>query len=116
MGIQFGHLINREAPMNRFCLVGVVLLSAATLLAQAPAGQNPALQRAKAYATAPDIPCTSTADFIKLPTGLYLGEGIGVARNSKNEVFVYTRSGESSRLFKFDASGTFMREIGRGLY
>jgi hypothetical protein len=103
--------------MKRFCLVGVLSLSAATLLAQAPAqGQNPALQRAKAYATAPDIPFASTPDFIKLPTGLYLGEGIGVARNSKNEVFVYTRSGESSRLFKFDATGNFMREIGRGLY
>ena len=30
--------------------------------------------------------------FIKMPPGLYLGEGIGVATNSKGHVFVYTRS------------------------
>jgi DNA-binding beta-propeller fold protein YncE len=47
---------------------------------------------------------------------LYLGEGIGVARNSKGNVFVYTRSGESSRLFEFDPTGKFVREIGRGVY
>jgi hypothetical protein len=51
-----------------------------------------------------------------MPTGLYLGEGIGVARNSKGHVFVYTRSGEASRLFEFDQNGAFVREIGQGLY
>jgi hypothetical protein len=95
-----------------FCLGVAVLLYAAPLFAQGFALP----EHAKAFATAPDIPYESTPNFLKLPAGLYLGEGIGVARNSKNEVFVFTRSGESSRLFKFDANGTFMREIGKGLY
>jgi NHL repeat len=78
--------------------------------------QQAAPQHAKAFATAPDIPFESVPNFLKLPAGLYLGEAIGVARNSKNHVFVYTRSGESSRLFEFDEDGEFVREIGRGLY
>jgi NHL repeat len=93
------------------CLVALVLLSAASASAQ----QN-APQHAKAFATAPDIPYDSVPNFIKLPPGLYLGEGIGVARNSKGNVFVYTRSGEGSRLFEFDPNGNFVREIGRGVY
>jgi hypothetical protein len=114
--------------MNRSCLAGLLLLAAAALsaphiTAQAPAqgaspgGLTPAQLQVKATATGvPDIPFRSAGDFLKLPTGLYLGEGIGVARNSKGHVFVYTRSGESSRLFQFDPNGTFVREIGRGLY
>ena len=106
--------------MKPLCLIGVVLLSAG-LLAQGPAatpgGLTPAQLNARATATGvPEIPFTSTPDFLKLPAGLYLGEGIGVARNSKGHVFVYTRSGEASRLFQFDQNGTFVREIGKGSY
>ena len=39
-----------------------------------------------------------------------------MATNSRGEFYVYTRSGEATRLFKFDASGNFQREIGYGLY
>jgi DNA-binding beta-propeller fold protein YncE len=88
----------------------VVLLFAAVSLAQ----QN-APARAKAYETAPDISYESVPNFLKMPPNTYLGEGIGVARNSKGHVFVFTRSGET-RLFEFDQNGTFVREIGRGLY
>jgi NHL repeat len=100
-------LLRRIIP----CLFVFALLSAGP----APAQQN-APRRAKAYATTPDIPYDSVPNFLKLPAGLYLGEGIGVARNSKGDVFVYTRSGEASRLFEFDSSGKFLREIGRGVY
>jgi len=93
------------------CMLGLALLFSGSLSAQ----QN-APQRATAFATAPDIPFESVANFLKLPPDLYLGEGIGVARNSKGNVFVFTRSGESSRLFEFDPTGKFVREIGRGLY
>jgi hypothetical protein len=93
-----------------FSLLALVLSIVLPLSAQNPP------QRAKAYAAAPNISYESVPSFIKLPTGLYLGEGIGVARNSKGNVFVYTRSGESSRLFEFDPSGAFVREIGRGSY
>ena len=107
--------------MKRVCLVAVVVFSAVSLLAQgqAPAqgGLTQAQLNARAKATGvPEISFQSAPDFLKLPVGLYLGEGIGVARNSKGHVFVYTRSGESSRLFQFDQNGTFVREIGRGSY
>ncbi len=94
-----------------FCFVVVVLLFATPVFAQQ--GVPPP---AKAFSTAPEFPYDSAPNFLKLPANLYLGEGIGVARNSKGHVFVYTRSGESSRLFEFDQNGTFVREIGRGLY
>ena len=63
----------------------------------------------------PEIPYESVPSFLKLPPNLYLGEGIGVATNSKGHVFVYTRSGDT-RLFEFDQNGGFVREIGQGLY
>ena len=69
-------------------------------------------------------------DPLKLPDNLYLGEAVGVATNSKGNIFVYTRTGNPSatlgtrrtfargaaRLFEFDPSGKFVREIGEGLY
>jgi DNA-binding beta-propeller fold protein YncE len=94
----------------KFLLLVVVLLIASPLFAQ----QN-VPQRATAFATAPDIPFDSVPNFLKLPSNLYLGEGIGVARNSKGQIFVFTRSGHT-RLFQFDQNGNFMREIGQGLY
>lgn len=96
--------------------MGLSLLLMVAVFAGPLFAQQNALQPAKAFATAPEIPYDSAPNFLKLPTGLYLGEGIGVARNSKGHVFVYTRSGEASRLFEFDQNGTFVREIGQGLY
>ena len=69
-------------------------------------------------------------DPLKLPDDLYLGEAVGVATNSKGNIFVYTRTGNpnatlgtrrtfargAARLFEFDPSGKFVREIGQGLY
>ena len=77
---------------------------------------SPAFAQAKATAqNVPEIPYDSVPNFIKLPPGLYLGEAIGVATNSKGHVFVYTRSA-NTRLFEFDQNGTFVREIGEGAY
>ena len=78
----------------------------------------------------PEIPFDSTPNFLKLPDGLYMGEAAGVATNSKGHVFVYTRTGSpkvtigtnrtfarsSARLFEFDQTGKYVREIGQGLY
>src|SRR6201988_1553336 len=94
----------------KLCVFVLVLL-----LASLSFGQQNAPARAPAYATAPDIAYDSVPNFLKMPPNLYLGEGIGVARNSKGHVFVYTRSGET-RLFEFDQNGVFVREIGQGLY
>ena len=93
--------------MRRFqvCLAVVVLLTAMPLFAQSKAKvQN-----------VPEIPYDSVPNALKLPDNLYIGEGIGIATNSKGHVYVYTRSG-ATRLFEFDQNGTFVKEIGEGLY
>jgi len=79
-------------------------------------GVAPLRAQTKALAeNVPTIPHEPVEGFIKLPDGLYFGEGIGVATNSQGHVFVYTRSGDT-RLFEFDANGNYVREIGAGLY
>src|SRR5262245_65414854 len=87
------------------CLALVLLLTAAPLFAQSKAKvQN-----------VPEIPFDSVANALKLPDNLYLGEGIGIATNSKGHVFVYTRSART-RLFEFDQNGMFVKEFGQDLY
>jgi len=98
------------------CKLGLSFLLLAGLFAAPLAAQQNVPPPAKAFATASDIPYDSAPNFLKLPTGVYLGEGIGVARNSKGHVFVYTRGGDTSHLFEFDPKGVFVREIGKGLY
>src|SRR5436190_24054968 len=94
--------------MQRALAAGLVVLC--SILA------TPAFAQSKAKAeNVREIPYDSVANFLKLPPNLYLGEGIGVATNSKGHVFVYTRSGDT-RLFEFDQAGVFVREIGQGLY
>jgi NHL repeat len=77
-----------------------------------------------------DLAYEANANLLKLPEHIYLGEAAGVATNSKGNIFVYTRTGGSfgsmgtsrlfthggSRLFEFDRSGKFVREIGQGVY
>jgi hypothetical protein len=78
----------------------------------------------------PDIKFDSVPNAIQLPAGLYLGEVAGVATNSKGDIFVYTRTGHptvtigtmrpfahgGSRLFEFDSSGRFVKEVGKDTY
>jgi streptogramin lyase len=72
----------------------------------------------------------SVPDLLKLPERIHLGEAAGVATNSQGHLFVYTRTGGAnatlgasrtfthggSRLFEFDRTGKFVREIGEGVY
>jgi hypothetical protein len=95
-------------------------LFAALILALPALAQPAALTQAQINAKAkaqnvPEIPFDTVPNFLKMPANLYLGEGIGVATNSKGHVFVYTRS-QATRLFEFDAKGNYLREIGEGLY
>ena len=83
-----------------------------------------------AQSSAPEIAFDANADFLKLPDSIHLGEVAGVATNSKGHIFVYTRTGAAhgalgssrtfyksgSRLFQFDPSGKYVREIGVGVY
>jgi Mala s 1-like protein len=94
-------------------------LCAATALATAVTAQ-----------TAPTINFDSAPNPLTLPDDVYLGEVGGVATNSRGDIFVYTRTGHpttsmasarpfvhgGSRLFQFDRSGKFTREIGQGVY
>lgn len=74
----------------------------------------PAQVKAKAQ-NVPEIPYDTVPNFLKLPPGLYLGEAMGVATNSKGHIFVFTRSA-NTRLFEFDQNGKYVREIGEGSY
>ena len=70
-------------------------LTAGILVGLLATAAAPAFAQAKAKATTPEIPFDSVPNFFKLPPGLYMGEGVGVATNSKGHVFVYVRSGET---------------------
>src|SRR5437868_9093291 len=102
---------------TKTCLVWAALACAVPQFAQTPAeGLTPAQLSARAKAqNVPEIPFDSAPNFLKLPPNLYLGEGIGVASNSKGHIFVFHRSG-NTRLFEFDQTGKYVREIGQGLY
>jgi hypothetical protein len=79
--------------------------------------------------SAPEIRFDSSEP-LKLPEHIHLGEVAGVATNSHGDVFVYTRTGHptislgtsrpfahgGSRLFQFDRTGKFVREIGQDSY
>src|SRR4029078_1906532 len=93
--------------MRVFIVIAAVLLTS-------PAFAQGQLLKAKAQ-NVPEIPYASVSNFLKSPPNICLGEGIGLATNSKGHVFVYTRSGDT-RLFEFDQNGVFVREIGQGLY
>src|SRR6266542_872396 len=77
--------------------------------------------------SAPEIAYDAKADILTLPS---YGEVAGIATNSKGHVFVYARTGHGvatlgdertfyhggSRLFQFDQTGKFVKEIGQGVY
>src|ERR1700691_2333198 len=84
-------------------------LAALAILAVAPAFA----QRKATIENVPEIEYSSVPNFLKLPPGEYLGESVAVATNSKGHVFVYHRSA-ATRLFEFDQTGKFVKEIGAG--
>lgn len=61
---------------------------------------------------------------LQLPENMYFGEVAGISTNSKGHIFTFSRAnvqgdaltGIAAQLLEFDASGKFIREIGRGLY
>ena len=82
-----------------------------------------------AQTAVPEIPFDAV-DLLKMPADLYVGEIGGVGQNSKGQIFVYTRTGHpyatlgdnrtfarnGSRLFQFDKTGKFERELGQQVY
>jgi hypothetical protein len=61
------------------------------------------------------IPHEAVPNFFKNPAGIYTGENMGISTNSKGNIYIYHRAGET-RLFEYSAQGQFIREIGRGVY
>ena len=63
----------------------------------------------------PVIPHEAVPNFFKNPPGIYTGENMGIATNSKGNIYIYHRANET-RLFEYSPQGTFIREIGRNNY
>ena len=98
------------------CLAVAGALAAATVLS--------------AQLSVPELQFDSNADLLKFPADIHMGEAAGVATNSRGDIFLYTRTGNpsvtlataravshgGSRLFQFDRTGKFVREIGQGAY
>jgi hypothetical protein len=80
--------------------------------------------------SAQEIPFDSGGSLLNFPDSISTGEVAGVATNSKGDIFVYTRTGHptftvgtarpfahgGSRLYQFDRTGKFTREIGHDSY
>src|SRR5258705_10349961 len=97
-----------------------VLLS---LLALIFGGQQ--MTPAQSQQNVPEIKFDSVPDYPTLPSGMNFGEVSGVAVNSKDHGFGFTRSNTANgpayapaagQLFEFGPKGEFIREIGQGLY
>ena len=81
-------------------------------------------------AAVPTLQFDANSSPLSMPDNIHLGEVAGVATNSRGDIFVYTRTGNPTitigtaravshgggRLFQFDRSGKFTREIGQGIY
>ena len=90
--------------------IGVAALAAASF------SFTPLSAQTKATATnVPVIPHEAVPNFFKNPPGIYTGENMGIATNSKGNIYIYHRANET-RLFEYSPTGQFIREIGRGIY
>jgi hypothetical protein len=88
--------------------------------ASAPAASAPGV------VTAPEIPFETTTDFLKYSPDMNLGEVLGIAVNSQGRIAVLNHPGSptsgpmfgnaSTQLLEFDATGKFVREVGKNVY
>src|ERR1022692_571075 len=106
--------------MKTFLLPSIGLMLLAGIPAGAQSVPQPLIQEIR----------FDSSNLLKLPDNIHLGEVAGVAANSKGDLFVYTRTGHptislgtsrpfahgGSRLYEFDRTGKFLREIGQDSY
>lgn len=88
--------------------------------------QAPAAPAAPSVVIAPEIPFDANTEFLKYSPDMNLGEVLGIAVNSKGRIAVLNHPGSSTsgpmygnastQLLEFDATGKFLREVGRGVY
>jgi len=95
------------------CLVAVVIAGSGALTAR---GRGALAAQTRATATnVATIPHEAVPNFFKNPPGIYTGEHMGIATNSKGNIYIYHRANET-RLFEYTPQGAFVREIGRHNY
>jgi len=92
-------------------LTGGLLVAAALI---ATGSRLPAQTKATVTNIA-TIPHEAVPNFFKNPPGIYTGENMGIATNSKGNIYIFHRANET-RLFEYSPQGQFIREIGRGIY
>src|SRR5688572_17323864 len=107
--LELGVNTFRRLHMRRFIAVFL------TIVVGMPAALQLGAQRTATATNVPIIPHESVPNFFKLPPGVYTGENMGIATNSRGHIFIFHRSGDT-RLYEFDANGSFVKEIGRGNY
>ena len=69
----------------------------------------------------PELPFEPVKDFFQMPNDVHFGEIGGVAMNSKKHIFVFSRGNltgpaymnQAAQLLEFDATGKYLREIGK---
>src|SRR6185436_882434 len=104
--------------MRRFPKVPLTIVAVATALALTrgmPVMLELGAQQRATATNVPLIPYESVPNFFKHKAGVYTGENMGIATNSKGHVFIFHRSGET-RLYEYDEKGAFVKEIGRNNY
>ena len=99
--------------------------AALSLFAAIAAVASPSAQPSP-HASPPKIRFESVPDFLKYSPDMNLGEVLGVAINSKGTLAVLNHPGSatvgplygnaSTQIFEFDATGKFVREVGKGVY
>jgi hypothetical protein len=94
---------------------GAVTLAAVVSLVWPTVSQPVAAQSRATATNVPVIPHESVPNFFKNPPGIYTGENMGIATNSKGNIYIYHRAYET-RLFEYAPDGKFIREIGRNNY
>jgi hypothetical protein len=114
--------------LKRYLIAGLVAVLTVSAIAQQqgglPAEYKAALAKQEALEKAtPQLQVTEEVLKLTVP-GHTIGEAVGVAKNSKGHLFVFTRSGASgpakgstaSQLFEFDPSLKFVKQWGPDNY
>jgi hypothetical protein len=119
-----------KKPLPVALIVAFILLGPADWLADRICRWSMPGATLIAQGAPPQIAFDANADFLRTPSDIFVGEVGGVGRNSRGQIFVYTRTGHpyatlgdnrtfyrnGSRLFQFDANGKFVREWGQDVY
>ena len=117
--------------MRRYSLFGLSIVVVAAGIAfrlggMAVEAEPAAVQTAATTVTVAEIAFDADTKFLKYSADMNLGEVLGIAVNSKGRIVVLNHPGSatagplygnaSTQLLEFDATGKFVREIGKGVY